>query len=190
MQPLKPHQQDLLARIVRNGGLPIDEADGRLLRPLRRAGLAEVEGSRVVPTRAGRRQIAAPASPADRARLNPRQEDLLRTILRLREVPAEEMDGRVARPLIARGLVTISNKDIVSPTSAGRVYFEDAPAPRRRRRKAGAENGRAAAIRRAVRRLEGAVPPGSELLVGNIMASADDLVDAFLRHARRLEQAP
>ena len=190
MPRLKPHQQDLLARIVRDGGVPVSEADGQLLRPLRRAGLVQVDGDRVVPTSAGRREIGAPSPVPGRARLNRRQEDLLRTVVRLGEVPAEELDRRVARPLVARGLATVSDRNIVAPTSTGRAYFDEAPAAGKRRGKAGAENARAAMIRRAVRRLEGAVPPGSEVLVGNIMASADDLLQGYLCYARGLERGP
>jgi hypothetical protein len=190
MPRLKPHQQDLLVRIVRNGGLPAREADGRLLRPPRSAALVRVDGDRVVPTRVGRRLVPASVPPPDRTRLNPRQEDLLRMILRRCQVPGEELDGCVARPLIARGLATLSGDRVVSPTSAGRAYFEDPPTPSLHRRTAVPENARAAAVRRAVRRLEAAVPPGSEVLVGSTRASADVPVDAFLRRACGLEQAP
>lgn len=116
--------------------------------------------------------------------------DLLREILRLRHVPAEELDGRVTRPLIARGLVTLSDDDVVTATSAGRVYFEEVQPAVRRGRKRRPENARAAAVRRALRLLEAALPQGAELLVGNIMASADDVVDGFRRHARKLDQVP
>ena len=188
MSELKPRQKELLARIVRAGGLPLRAVDGRSVRPLRTARLVEVDGERLVPTLAGRRQVGKAAGPPpDRIRLNPRQEDLLRMLVRIRQVPAEELDGRVVRPLIARGLATVSDDDIVSPTSAGRVYLEEPPSVRRRR-KAGRQDARAAAIRRAVRRLEAAIPEGAEVQVGSIMAAADDVVDAFLRHARRLER--
>lgn len=188
MQKLKLRQQILLAEIVRQGGLPVEEVDGRLLRPLRRVGLAEVAGPLVVATRAGRRHVLPksgrqPTKPG----LNAGQEDLLRMILRLRDVPAEELDGRVARSLIARGLITLSDDDVVTATSAGRVYFEE-PRPPARGRKRRPENARAAAVRRALRQLEAALPQGAEVLVGNIMASSDDVVDGFRRHARKLDQ--
>lgn len=189
MRKLKPRQQDLLADIVRRGEIPVQEVDGRVLRPLLLAGLAEVADSRVVATRAGRRQVQRkPGAEPIKSRLNSRQEDLLREILRLRHVPAEELDGRVTRPLIARGLVTLSDDDVVTPTSAGRVYFEEVQPGARRGRKRRPENARAAAVRRALRQLEAALPQGAELLVGNIMASADDVVDGFRRHARKLDQ--
>jgi hypothetical protein len=189
MPKLKPRQQDLLAEIVRQGGLPVEEVDGRLLRPLRRVGLAEIAGPLVVATRAGTRHILPksgrqPVKPG----LNAGQEDLLRMILRLRHVPAEELDGRVARSLIARGLITVSDDDVVTATSAGRVYFEESRPQSRRGRKRRPENARAATVRRALRQLEAALPQGAEVLVGNIMASADDVVDGFRRHARMLDQ--
>ncbi|HST60246.1 MAG TPA: hypothetical protein VLK84_16185, partial [Longimicrobium sp.] len=106
---MKSRQQDLLADIVRRGEIPVEEVDGRVLRPLLVAGLAEVADSRVVATRAGRRQVQRKLGVEPiKSRLNSRQEDLLREILRLGHVPAEELDGRVTRPLIARGLVTLS----------------------------------------------------------------------------------
>lgn len=189
MQKLKPRQQDLLAEIVRQGGIPVDGVDGRVLRPLLTAGLAEVAGSQVVATRAGRRQVLRKLGVEPiKSRLNARQEDLLREILRLRHVPAEELDGRVTRPLIARGLVTLSDDDVVTATSAGRVYFEEVQPAARRGRKRRPENARAAAVRRALRQLEAVLPQGAELLVGNIMSSADDVVDGFRRHARKLDQ--
>ena len=188
MQKLKPRQQDLLAEIVRRGEIPVEEVDGRVLRPLLGAQLAEVAGSQVVATRAGRRQVQRKLGVEPiKSRLNSRQEDLLREILRLRHVPAEELDGRVTRPLIVRGLVTLSDDDVVTATSAGRVYFEEVQPAARRGRKRRPENARAAAVRRALRQLEAALPEGAELLVGNIMASADDVVDGFRRHARKLD---
>lgn len=189
MSKLKPHQHELIARIVEAGGLPRGGVDGRSVRSLRTAGLVRVDGERLVPTHAGRRLVEkVMGPPPDRIRLNSRQEDLLRMLLRIRHVPAEELDGRVVRPLIARGLVALSDDDFVSPTSAGRVYFDE-PTTGTRRRKPGGQEAGVAAIRRAVRRLEAAVPAGAEVQVGDITAAADDVVDAFLRHARRLEGA-
>ncbi len=191
MRKLKPRQQELLADIVRRGEIPVEEVDGRVLRPLLVAGLAEVADSRVVATRAGRRQVQRKLGVEPiKSRLNSRQEDLLREILRLGHVPAEELDGRVTRPLIVRGLVTLSDDDVVTATSAGRVYFEEVQPAARRGRKRRPENARAAAVRRALRQLEAALPQGAELLVGNNMASADDVVDGFRRHARKLDQVP
>jgi hypothetical protein len=102
-------------------------------------------------------------------------------------VPAEDLDGRVIRPLIGRGLVTLQD-NIVSPTSAGREYFDEkrSTGPNRGRKRK--ENARAIVIRRAARQLESAIPPDAEVLVGNIMAAADDLVEAFRRHASKIER--
>lgn len=188
MSVLKPHQLDLLARIVASGGLPSREVDGRLLRPLRAAGLVAEDGGRVVPTAAGRRTAGNATGPADcPVRLNARQEDLLRRIVRRREVPEDEVDGRIARPLIAGGLVTRAG-GALSSTRAGREYLESGQPARRGRRRPGAEHARAATIRSAVQRLESAIPRDSEVLVGNIMASADDVLDAIRQHAIRMER--
>jgi hypothetical protein len=189
MQTLKPHQHELLVELVRRGRLPAEQVDGRVLRALRTHGLAEASGEWVVATRAGKQRVDGQATKPlpVHAKLNEKQEGLLRTILRQQPLHSHEVDGRVIRPLIARGLVTL-REDYITPTNAGRTYFdEQQPSPKVRGRKR-VENARAAVIRRASQRLEAAIPPGSEVLVGNIMASADDLVNAFRRHARKLEQ--
>jgi hypothetical protein len=123
--------------------------------------------------------------------LNPKQLDLLRLICRQdRPVPADELDQRVARALINRGLVDWAGEDRLTPTDAGRAYLEEGPPrPRRRRRKGKQESGRSAAIVRIVEQLEEAIPPDAEVRVGNIQAGADELLDAFRRHARRLRSA-
>lgn len=186
---LKPRQQDLLQEIVGSGGIPVDQADGRVLRPLRSAGLVQISGSRVEATPEGlRRARQEPRRPPAQSRLNERQEELLRLVLRTGPIPSEGLDGRVARALLARGLVTLRS-DLVTATSAGRTYFNEQRPPARRRSRRRAENPRAAAIRRATRELESVIPPGAEVLVGNIMAAADDLVDAFRRHARKLDDS-
>jgi hypothetical protein len=56
-----------------------------------------------------------------------------------------------------------------------------------RRRTAGA--ARAAAIRRAVEKLEQALPPHAEVLVGSMIAAAHDLVEGFRKYARALERS-
>lgn len=188
MRKLKPHQQDLLDQLVAGGGLPVEEVDGRVLRSLRTLGLAEIAGIRVQATAAGRRQGAGRSErPPVPSRLNQKQEELLRSLLRRGQAPAEDLDGRVIRPLIGRGLVTLQD-DIVSPTSAGREYFDEkrSTGPKRGRKRK--ENARAIVIRRAARQLESAIPPDAEVLVGNIMAAADDLVEAFRRHASKIER--
>jgi hypothetical protein len=188
MRRLKPHQQDLLDRIVRHGGLPTRDVDGRILRALVASGVVEVVGTRVKATAAGRGDEGTESGPAPpRGRLNERQEGLLRMLLRDSEAAQEEVDGRVMRSLLSRGLAMLQG-EVVTPTTAGRAYFEqEAPAVRRRGRKR-KENARSAVIRRAVRTLESAIPRGAEVLVGNIMAAADDVVDGFRKHARMLDQ--
>lgn len=189
MQTLKPHQHELLVGLVRQGRLPAEQVDGRVLRALRTHGLAEASGEWVLATTAGQRHVGQTTrSLPFQSKLNEKQEALLRTILRQGPLHAHEVDGRVVRPLIARGLVTV-NEDVITPASAGRIYFDEQPPPRAHRVRKSAENARAAVIRRASRQLEAAIPPGAEVLVGNIMASADDLVDAFRRHAGKLEQS-
>lgn len=188
MRSLKPHQQDLLNRIVRQRGLPVSDVDGRVLRALLSLGFAQVSGTRVEATQAGRGHASTePGAAVPQGRLNERQEGLLRLLLRQGEAPWEEVDGRVTRSLLSRGLAVLQG-DVVTPTPAGRAYFDqEAPQVRRRGRKR-KENARSAVIRRAVHKLESAIPPGAEVLVGNIMAAADDVVDGFRKHARKLDQ--
>jgi hypothetical protein len=189
MRQLKPHQQDLLDEIVKRGGLPVGEVDGRILRALRTSGLAEMIGDRVEATAAGRDQVSPiPERISVQSKLNDRQEEVLRLILRQGSVPQEDLDGRVARALTGRGLAT-RRGDLLVPSVAGRAYFDQKPLPQPRRGRRRKENGRATVIRRAISQLESAIPPDAEVLVGNIMAAADDLVDAFRRHASRLERS-
>jgi hypothetical protein len=189
MRRLKPHQQDLLARIVRHGGLRAHDVDGRILRALVASGFAEVVGTRVAATAAGRGHADTEPGPAPvQGRLNERQEGLLRALLRAGEVARDGVDGRVARSLVSRGLAVLQG-DVMTPTSAGRAYFEQEAPPVSRRGRKRKENARSAVIRRAVRQLESALPAGAEVLVGNIMAAADDVVDGFRKHARKLEQS-
>lgn len=147
MRDLKPPQRELLSLIVRRGEVPSRDVDGRVLRPLRAAGLVELSGTLVRATAQGKAVVAPAPRPArpSPVRLNTAQADLLRRVLRQGSVAAETLDGRVAKPLLARGLVTIAD-DIVTPTAAGLAFF-DAPAPASAgRRKSSGENPRAAAI--------------------------------------------
>ena len=188
MRKLKPHQQDLLDHLVARGGLPAEQVDGRILRSLRTLGLAEISGTRVQATAAGRRQDGGRSGPPPApSRLHAKQEELLRSLLRRGRAPAAGLDGRVIRPLIGRGLVTLED-DVVSPTRAGREYFDEKRPTGPKRGRKPKENARATVIRRAARQLESAIPPDSEVLVGNIMAAADDLVEAFRRHASKVER--
>ncbi|HEX6370884.1 MAG TPA: hypothetical protein VF006_18340 [Longimicrobium sp.] len=186
MHQLKPHQQDLLDDVVRQGRVSISQVDGRVLRPLRAAGLVRVSENHVEATEEGLLHARADTHAATTPRLNERQEELLRLVLRLSKAPVEDVDLRVARPLVSRGLITLRG-DVVTPTSAGRTYF-DKPLPSTpRRRSSRLEHPRAAVIRRVARDLESVIPPGSEVLVGNIMAAATDVIDAFRSHARELD---
>lgn len=189
MRILKPHQQDLLVELVRHGRLPAEQVDGRVLRALRTHGFAELSEEWILATAAGQQHVAQTSkSMPVQSKLNEKQEALLRRILRPESLHTDEVDGRVIRPLIARGLVSV-REGMVTSTSAGRIHFDAQPPPRARRGKTTVENARAAAIRRASRQLEATIPPGAEVLVGNIMAGADDLIDAFRRHASKLEQS-
>jgi hypothetical protein len=188
MRRLKPHQQDLLARIVKAKGMPLDQVDGRVFRALRTAGLAVLSGTQVVATPAGRLHVKPKLPQGPKARLSAAQEDLLRQIVRHGQLAAEELDGRVAKALLARGMVTISEDHVLLATLEGRAHFDATSATPGRGRKRGAGSPRAEAVRRALRHLEEALPKGAEVLVGDIMASADDVVEAFRQHARRIDR--
>jgi hypothetical protein len=56
-----------------------------------------------------------------------------------------------------------------------------------RRRTAAA--ARAAAIWRAIEQLDVALPSNAEVLVGSMMAAADDVVEGFRKYARALERS-
>jgi hypothetical protein len=119
MRILKTHQQDLLVELVRHGRLPAKQVDGRVLRALRTHGFAELSGEWILTTAAGQQHVDETNRTLPvRSKLNEKQEALLRTILRQGSLPTDEVDGRVLRPLIARGLITV-REDVVAPTSAG-----------------------------------------------------------------------
>ncbi len=122
--------------------------------------------------------------------LNDKQVDLLRHLYRQTgPVPSYHLDGRVVRALRSRDLIDDKN-DWVSLTAAGRAEFEKL----RRRRVASphvVESGtprqaRAEAIIRAVEALELALPRDAELMVGDMPAYADDVVQGLRGFARRL----
>ncbi|HEU0052981.1 MAG TPA: hypothetical protein VFQ39_07375 [Longimicrobium sp.] len=122
--------------------------------------------------------------------LNDKQVDLLRHLYRQTgPVPSDHLDGRVVRALRSRDLIDDKN-DWVSLTAAGRAEFEKL----RRRRVASphvVESGtprqaRAEAIIRAVEALELALPRDAELMVGDMPAYADDVVQSLRGFARRL----
>jgi hypothetical protein len=122
--------------------------------------------------------------------LNDKQVDLLRYLFRQTgPVPTDHLDGRVVRALMSRGLIEEKN-DWIALSDAGRSEFEKM----RRRRVSSArvtESGsprqaRAEAIIRAVEALELALPRDAELMVGDMPAYADDVVQSLRGFARRL----
>ena len=126
--------------------------------------------------------------------LNEKQVDLLRFLDRQSApVPAAELDGRIIRALRSRDCIT-EDDGFVKVTEQGRAVLQGGAAPARRRRgrrpavEKHAGHGRAQAVRRALEKLELALPRDAELAVGNIFAAADDVVDAFRRYARRIER--
>jgi hypothetical protein len=178
---LKPHQQDLLDHIRRVGKLPTSGVDGRVLRALQRLQLVTVAGGFVFP--------CSPADPATGAPpiLSERQAAMLRAIVRATDaVPQDELDGRTLNALVSRGLLVLRNGQ-VTPTDEGRSALAT-PRPSRRRRGTTSRHARAASILRSVEQLEAALPAGAEVLVGPIMAAAEDVVDGFRLLARRLER--
>lgn len=76
----------------------------------------------------------------------------------------------------------------IVPTKAGEEALANPLAGKRRRGRPASSTGRAAAIRRAIQQLEEVLPAGAEVLVGDMMASAQDVVDGFRSHAARLER--
>lgn len=199
---LKAHQLELLRHIVgQRIPVAVDTLDGRTLRPLKSHELVVERQGYVSPTELAERlvqqdhapptsgQAAAPVS----SRLSEQQEETLRYLLRqTAPVPAAHLDGRVLRALRARGLVEESD-DWVSPSEAGRVYFERHVARERRRRQSRDHHGgsaRAEAILRAVEQLESVIPRNAELVIGDIPAYADDALAGLRRLAREMGMRP
>lgn len=123
--------------------------------------------------------------------LSPKQSDLLRDLSRRTSpVPEDHLDGRVVRALESRNFVERQD-GWVSVTEAGRTHFQTHVRRRRRARAHAAEqdprSSRADAIRRAVEILELAVPLNSELLVGEVRAVADDVIEGLKGFARHID---
>jgi hypothetical protein len=120
--------------------------------------------------------------------LNEKQVDLLRHLYR-QTGPAlsDHLDGRVVRALRSRGMVD-EKAGWLTLTPTGREAFEKL----RRRRVAGhvaagaPRQGRAEAIIRAVEALELAVPRDAEVMVGDMPAYVDDVVEGLRGLARQL----
>jgi len=126
-------------------------------------------------------------------KLNEKQVDLLRFLNRQTgPVSTAELDGRVVRALKSRACIQEVRNGFVVVTDEGRAALETKPQRRRRGRRPNVEktagHARAQAVRRAIDALELALPKDAEVAVGNIFAYADDVVDAFRKYARRLEQ--
>lgn len=195
MPNLKPHHHDLLRKILTAGELHLEQIDGRVLRPLRSAGLIRIDGELVKATLAGRDAVAAVAQDTsvhkEVGRLTAPQEDLLRLMIRQGSVGAEDVDMRTVRALRARGLVQESKGALVS-TPAGAAYLE-APTGgggRRRRGRPPQRHPRAEMILKAVEELEKAIPRDAEVLVGTIMCAADEVTAAFRSLARKIKTKP
>lgn len=201
MSHLKPHHYELLRRVLAAGSLSVEEVDGRVIRPLRSAGLVRVDQQRVTATHAARealteaRQAEEPTSisqPGPRvSKLSARQEDLLREIVRQRGLYLDDVDRRTVRALSSRGLISESGGKLTA-TAAGAAHFTpnhhgDAARRRGRRPK---KHPRAEAILKAVAMLEEALPPEAEVLVGPIMCAADDVARGFRAYARELAARP
>ena len=127
------------------------------------------------------------------AGLNETQVDLLRHLYRQTgPVLSDHVDGRVIRALRSRGLVE-EKGGWLGLTADGRSEFEKL----RRRRvathhstDANPREARADAIFRAVEALELALPRDVEVMVGDMPAYADDIVQGLREYARRLGRGP
>lgn len=123
--------------------------------------------------------------------LNEKQTDLLRYLSRQTgPVPVDHLDGRIVRALKSRRLIDERN-GWVSVSDQGRSEFETKV--RRRRAfsphsvESGARTARAESIRRAIEALELALPKDAELMIGDLPAYADDVMEGLRRFARRIE---
>jgi hypothetical protein len=120
-------------------------------------------------------------------KLTERQWETLHDLSR-RSAPVLEahLDGRVLRALASRGFAEV-RRGWVTATPEGRAALatlegDDRAGPR------GALRPRAAAILRAIRDIERVVPADAEMMVGNAMAAADDVLQALRRCARKLDE--
>jgi hypothetical protein len=124
--------------------------------------------------------------------LNEKQVDLLRHLYRQTgPVLSDHLDGRVVRALRSRGMVE-EKGGWLTLTDSGRTEFEKL---RRRRvasphaEVASPRASRAEAIIRAVEALELALPRNAEVMVGDMPAYADDVVQGLRGYARQLARA-
>lgn len=202
MASLKPHQLDLLKLLVeRRSPVPVSELDGRVLRSLRSAELIAEFSGRVLPTEAGivaAREAEADSefeqrsssAPAPLGPLSSRQEEVLRDLFRQTEpVLADHIDGRVLRALDARGLI-VWERGWVRAAPDARSRLGRSESTRKRRGRGAAEpasSARATSILRVVEQLESLLPRGVELKIGDMPASADDVLIGLRRLAQRLQ---
>lgn len=191
MSRLKPHHYKLLQQIIAARELLLADVDGRMIRPLSAAGLVNVQDGRVQATRAGRSAMADrnPASPEpDKpTRLSAAQEDVLRLVSRQPGLSTDGVDQRTTRALRARGLITEADGRLyVSPEAASSLGSSRSVSPSPKRGRRPHRHPRSEAILTALEKLEHALPPGAEVLVGPIMCAAEDVADAFRKHARKL----
>jgi hypothetical protein len=199
MASLKVHQLDLLRYIIdQRGPVSVAKLDRRSLRPLKSHDLVVEHHGYVTPTASAHRLVAgAPATSLGNTTpreglslLSEQQEETLRYLLRqTAPVPAAHLDGRVLRALRARGLVDES-KEWITPSAAGRLYFEKHVQRERRlreqRERRGGGSARAEALLRAVDLLENAIPLNVELQIGDMPAYADDVLAGLRRFAREM----
>jgi hypothetical protein len=180
----------LLHRIVVEQGVPVNEVDGRHLRPLTRLGLVTRRDGTVIATARGGDVVSErppPRMSVRDLRLSASQEDLLRTVVRQKGVSAAGADRRTVRALKTRGLVEEVRGDLVAtPRGRDRIDLDMRDEPRRSRGRPRRRSPRAEAIERAVDQLERVLPPDSEVLVGPIMAAGLDVTAGFRVYARRV----
>ena len=105
------------------------------------------------------------------------------------QVPADHLDGRPLRVLVARGYVT-QRAGWVAYTETGRAHLAQHEArgrdARHRRAASGQSSARAEAVLRAADEIERALPKGAELLVGEVPVYGDDVVAGIRRYAREV----
>jgi hypothetical protein len=194
-----PRQTDLLRFILERGGVPRDELDGRVLRPLlANEWVNEVAGVVRATTTGRALPLAEARDPAETGaagsgRLSRAQEECLRYLLRQTSpIPEDHVDGRVLRALLARRLVMRSGGR-VSPTDAAATHLTSHARrdreTRARRSGRSAQSARAEAVLRAVDLLEAALPLDAELMLGQQPAYADDVVAGLRRYAREMDAA-
>jgi hypothetical protein len=200
MLPLNAHQHQLLVELCRRKSIPKSEFDGRHLRALLSRNLASEGGGIVRPTSEGialsRFQpsdtIRAPTNSTSTAtRLSDTQEALLRYLLQQDgHVPTDHLDGRSLRALERQDLISVQN-GWAAPTLRARSHFEAHVHQQRRimhrRIQSGRASARAGAVLRAADELERAIPRGSELMLGDVPAYADDVLAGLRRFAREMD---